>query len=156
MTPLHCDGSLTANRASYGGIIRDDTGAAIMAFVGKGEDNSVLGMELFPILREVTLCIENGLHRVSFRSDSKLAEDILNGSVNYPWNMQVLKDRIISLLGQLQHKEIRHVWRELNQSADFVAAIDTGDEESIFYLPDLVELIKDDSYRKTNFRTPSH
>ncbi|XP_043696885.1 uncharacterized protein LOC122647590 [Telopea speciosissima] len=157
---LHCDGSLTADRTSYGGVIRDDTGTAILAYMGKGEDNLIVGMELLAIFRRVTLCIGNGLHRVSIRSDSKLAVDILNGSVKCPWNMQVLKAYIISLFGQLQRLEIHHVWRELNQPADFVVAIDIGDEESFFFPPDfpprLVELIKDDSNRKTYFRTPSH
>ncbi|XP_043697406.1 uncharacterized protein LOC122648222 [Telopea speciosissima] len=160
MTALHCDGSLTADRASYGGIIRDDTGAAIMAYAGKGDDNSVLGMELLAILGGVTLYIQKDLLRVSIRSDSKLAADILNGIVSCPWSLQTLKVRITSLMEQLQRKEIRHVWRELNQPADFVAAIDTGDGESFLYRPnfppDLVELIKNDSDRKTYFRTPSH
>ncbi|XP_043697276.1 uncharacterized protein LOC122648074 [Telopea speciosissima] len=159
MTALHCDGSLTADRASYGGIIHDDTGAAIMAYAGKGDDNSVLGMELLAILRGVTLCIQKDLFRVSIRSDSKLAVDILNGIVSCPWSLQALKVRITSLMEQLQRKEIRHVWRELNQPADFVAAIDTRDGESFFYPPDLplhlVELIKNDSDHKTYFRTPS-
>ncbi|XP_043714585.1 uncharacterized protein LOC122662945 [Telopea speciosissima] len=160
MTVLQCDASLTAERASYGGIIRDDTGSAIMAFAVKGDDNSVPGMELYAILRGVTFCIQQNHLRVSIRSDSKLAVDILNGTVSCPWSMHPLKDSITTLFEQLHHKEIRHVWRELNQPADFIAAMDIGDGEVTLYPPDfpqdLVELIKNDSDRKVFFRTLSH
>ncbi|XP_043696652.1 uncharacterized protein LOC122647297 [Telopea speciosissima] len=160
MAVLHCDGSLTADRASYGGIIRDDAGVAIMAYAGKGDINSVLGMELFAILKGVTFCIQRNLLRVSIRSDSKLAVDILNGAVDCPWSMQILMDRIATLLQQLQRKEIKHVWRELNQLADFIAAMDTGDGEAIFnpldFPQDLVELVKNDSDGKVFLRTLSH
>ncbi|XP_043697025.1 uncharacterized protein LOC122647772 [Telopea speciosissima] len=159
MTALHCDRSLTVDRASYGGLIRDATGAAILAYVGKGEENSVLCMELLAILRGIMLCIQNDLRRVSIRSDSKLEMDILNGEVGCPRAMQLLKGRIISLCEQLHRKEIRHVWREMNQPADFIAAIDTGDGESIFnpseFPLELVELIQNDADYKAYFRTPS-
>ncbi|XP_043696683.1 uncharacterized protein LOC122647324 [Telopea speciosissima] len=158
MIALHCDGSLTADRAAYGGLIRDDTGAVILAYVGKGDDDSVLGMELLPILRGVTLCIQNDFRRVSIRFDSKLVVDILNGTICCPWSMQVLKGRISSLLEQLQRKEIRHVWREVNQPTDFIAAFDAGDGESILlpldFPPELVEMIRDDADRKPYFRPP--
>ncbi|XP_043696820.1 uncharacterized protein LOC122647496 [Telopea speciosissima] len=160
MAVLHCDGSLTADRASYGGIIRDDAGVAIMAYAGKGDINSVLSMELFAILKGVTFCIQRNLLRVSIRSDSKLAVDILNGAMDCPWSMQILMDRIATLLQQLQRKEIKHVWRELNQPADFIAAMDTGDGEAIFnpldFPQDLVELVKNDSDGKVFLRTLSH
>ncbi|XP_043697398.1 uncharacterized protein LOC122648214 [Telopea speciosissima] len=156
MTVLHCDGSLTVDRASYGGIICDATGAAIMAFVGNGDNNSVLSMELYAILRGVSFCVQNSQLQVSIRSDSKLAVDILNGVVSCPWNMQTLRDRISSIFHHLQRKEIKHVWREINQPADFIASMDTGDGEVIIYPPDfppeLVELIKNDYDRKVYFR----
>ncbi|XP_043687599.1 uncharacterized protein LOC122638815 [Telopea speciosissima] len=134
MAVLHCEGSLMADRASYGGIIRDAAGIAIIAYAGKGDDSSVLGMELYAILKGVDLCIQKNLLRVSIRSDSKLAVDILNGN----------------------HREVRHVWRELNQPADFMAAMDTGDGEVVLCPPDfpqeLVELLKDDFDCKVYFR----
>ncbi|XP_043696732.1 uncharacterized protein LOC122647381 [Telopea speciosissima] len=158
MIALHCDGSLTADRATYGGFIRDDTGAAILAYAGKGDDDSILGMELLAILRGVTLCLQHDFRRASIRSDSKLAVDILNGTICCPWSMHVLKRRISSLLEQLQRKEIRHVWSEVNQPADFIAAFDAGDGESILlpsdFPPELVEMIRDDADRKTYFRPP--
>ncbi|XP_043697088.1 uncharacterized protein LOC122647850 [Telopea speciosissima] len=152
MTVLHCDGSLTADRASYGGIIHDATGAAIMAFVGNGDDNSVLGIELYAIFRGVSLCVKNSQLQVSIRSDSKLAVDILNEVVSCPWNMQTLRDHISSIFQHLQCKEIKHVWREINQPADFIASMDIGDGEVIIYPPDfpqeLVELLTNDYDRK--------
>ncbi|XP_043694119.1 uncharacterized protein LOC122644799 [Telopea speciosissima] len=134
---LHCDGSLLADTASYGGLIRNTIGDPILAFAGKREDASVLSMELLAILRGVSLCLEKDLLNVSIRSNSKLAVDILNGKIICPWSVQVLKSRIISLFDQLHRKEIQHAWREVNQPADYVAAIDVGNGESILYPLDL-------------------
>ncbi|XP_043697167.1 uncharacterized protein LOC122647943 [Telopea speciosissima] len=158
MVALHCDGSLSADRAAYGGIIRHATGDPILAYVGKGVETLVLCMELLAIHRGVALCLERDLQSVSIRSDSKLAVDIITGAVSCPWSVYVLKCQISSLLTQLTHLEVRHVWRELNQPADFVASIDSGDGETIIYPPnfpeDLMRLIHDDTNRKTYFRIP--
>ncbi|XP_043696676.1 uncharacterized protein LOC122647317 [Telopea speciosissima] len=141
-----------------GGLIRHSNGDPILAFVGKGVEPSVLAMELLAIHRGVALCLDKGYHNISIRSDSKLAVDIITGTFSYPWNVYVLKCQICSLLNHLTHLEVKHVWRELNQSADFVASNDSGDVESILYprdFPeDLMRLIHDDIDRKTYFRPP--
>ncbi|XP_043697256.1 uncharacterized protein LOC122648050, partial [Telopea speciosissima] len=148
MAALHCDGSLTADRAAYGDLICNNMGVPILAYVGKGVEASVLSMELLAIHRGLTLCLEKDIHSVSIRTDSKLAVDILTGSITCPWSVYVLNCQICALLHHLSHKEVRHVWRELNQPADFVASINNGDGEAIIHPPkfpeDLMRLIHDD------------
>ncbi|XP_043697429.1 uncharacterized protein LOC122648258, partial [Telopea speciosissima] len=115
---LHCDGSLSGDRAAYGGLIRN------------------------------TLGDPRELRHMSIRSDSKLAIEILTGVSSCPWSVYTLKFQILSSLNQLAHYEIRHVWRELNQPADFIASIDLSDGETILYpssfVEDLNRLIYDD------------
>ncbi|XP_043721008.1 uncharacterized protein LOC122668521 [Telopea speciosissima] len=158
MAVLHYDGSLTSDRASYGGLIRNAMGVPILAYVGKREEASILSMELLAIYRGISLCLEKDIQNISIRFDSKLAVDILNGTITCPWSVYVLKCRITVFLDQLPHKEIRHVWRELNQPTYFIASIDNGDGESIIYpldFPgDLLGLIQNDAVRKTHFRPP--
>ncbi|XP_043697156.1 uncharacterized protein LOC122647928 [Telopea speciosissima] len=99
-----------------------------------------------------------------FALSSGVKQKLESMFANFLWTgpsleRKVLKGHIISLCEQLHRKEIRHVWREMNQPADFTAAIDTGDGESIFnpseFPLELVELIQNDADCKAYFRTSS-
>ncbi|XP_042486657.1 uncharacterized protein LOC122066892 [Macadamia integrifolia] len=156
MWALHCDGSLTHDRAGYGGIIRDSRGQSILAFAGKGVVRSVLYMELMAMLKGVDLCKKLNLLRISVRSDSNVAVDIINGQVEGPWEIQTLKSKILHLLKEFERKEIIHVWRESNSPADFMATYDTGDGEANIrpedFPQDLQSLVDLDASRTVYFR----
>ncbi|XP_043697111.1 uncharacterized protein LOC122647869, partial [Telopea speciosissima] len=148
MVALHCDGSLADDKASFGGLIRDGCGDPIAAYAGQGEDLSVLSMEFKAIYKGISLCIEKGLYDVSVRSDSKLAVDILNGQITGPWQILILKSKILSKFRLLRSKELVHVWREQNQPADFMASLPT-DPSGTYWEPEsfpleLTILIKKD------------
>ncbi|XP_043697154.1 uncharacterized protein LOC122647927, partial [Telopea speciosissima] len=146
---LHCDGSLNGDRAAYGGLIRNTTGDPVLDYMGKGVETSILRMELLAIHRGVALCLERNLRHVSIRSDSKLAVEIITGVFSCPWNVYVLKNQISPSLNQLARYEVRHVWRELNQPADYIASIGCEGGETILYPPefqdDLMRMIHDDT-----------
>ncbi|XP_043717558.1 uncharacterized protein LOC122665470 [Telopea speciosissima] len=148
MVALHCDGSLADDKASFGGLIRDGCGDPIAAYAGQGEDLSVLSMEFKAIYKGISLCIEKGLYDVSVRSDSKLAVDILNGQITGPWQILILKSKILSKFRLLRSKELVHVWREQNQPADFMASLPTDPSGTYWELEsfplELTILIKKD------------
>ncbi|XP_043697079.1 uncharacterized protein LOC122647842, partial [Telopea speciosissima] len=148
MVALHCDGSLADDKASFGGLIRDGCGDPIAAYAGLGEDLSVLSMEFKAIYKGISLCIEKGLYDVSVRLDSKLAVDILNGQITGPWQILILKSKILSKFRLLRSKELVHVWREQNQPADFMASLPTDPSGTYWELEsfplELTILIKKD------------
>ncbi|XP_042486843.1 uncharacterized protein LOC122067060 [Macadamia integrifolia] len=156
MWALHCDGSLTHDRASYGGIIRDSSGQLIMAFVRKGVVRSVLYMELMAMLKGADLCKKLNLLHISVRSDSKVAVVIINGQVEGPWEIQTLKSKILHLLKEFGRKEIIHVWRESNSPTDFMASYDTRDGETNIrpkdFPQDLQSLVDLDANHTAYFR----
>ncbi|XP_043697430.1 uncharacterized protein LOC122648259 [Telopea speciosissima] len=156
MVALHCDGSLSDDKASFGGLIRDDSGDPLAAFAGIGEDLSVLSMELMAIYRGISLCVDKGFYDVSIRSDSKLAVDILNGVITRPWQILTLKSKIQIKARLLRSKEFIHVWREQNQPADFMASIPTDPSGILWepksFPPELAILIKQDKEFVTNYR----
>ncbi|XP_043697497.1 uncharacterized protein LOC122648333 [Telopea speciosissima] len=109
MVALHCDGSLSDDKAGFGGLICDDSGDPLAAFAGIGEDLSVLSMELMAIYKGMSLCVDKGFYDVSIRSDSKLAVNILNGVITGPWQILTLKSKIQIKAMLLRSKEFIHV-----------------------------------------------
>ncbi|XP_043696884.1 uncharacterized protein LOC122647588 [Telopea speciosissima] len=167
MVALHCDGSLSDDKAGFGGLIRDDSGDPLAAFVGIGDDLSVLSMELMAIYRGISLCVDKGFYDVSIRSNSKLAADILNGVIIGPWQILTLKSKIHIKARQkskkknikarlLRSKEFIHAWREQNQPADFMASFPTDPSGILWepesFPPELAILIKQDKEFVTYYR----
>ncbi|XP_042509212.1 uncharacterized protein LOC122084853 [Macadamia integrifolia] len=156
MYALYCDGSLTQDRADYGGIIREKSGQLILAYAGKGMTKSVLCMDLIATSKGVRLCKDLDILHISIRSDSKLTVDIINGIVEGPWEIQTLKSKILHLLMEFERKEIIHVWREVNSPADFVATYDTGEDGITLWLEDfpqdLQSLVDMDARHTVYFR----
>lgn len=54
---LSCDGSLTVDRAGYGGLLRDDNVEAIFAYIGMVIASNILLVELFGLRRGLSLAI---------------------------------------------------------------------------------------------------
>ncbi|XP_043717536.1 uncharacterized protein LOC122665451 [Telopea speciosissima] len=156
MSTLHCDGSLSGDKVGFGGLIRNGSGDPIVAYAGLGEDLCVLSMELLAILKGISLCIDKGFHEVSFKSDSKLAIDILNGENIGPWKIQTTKRKILTKSRLLRTKEFVHVWREQNQPADFMASFPSGPSGILWeprsFSPKLSILIKKDKEFVTYYR----
>ena len=94
--------------------------------------------------------------KVSVRSDSMLAVDMVNQKINGPWVDQPVRSSIIDLLGRISHKEVRHVWREINQPADYMASVQLSSDFLLWRPPDfssdLVGLIGADKEKKVVFR----
>ncbi|XP_043697217.1 uncharacterized protein LOC122648001 [Telopea speciosissima] len=156
MVALHCDGSLSDDKAGFGGLIRDDSGDPLAAFASIGEDLSVLSMKLMAIYRGISLCVDKGFYDVPIRSDLKLAVDILNGVITGPWQILTLKSKIQIKARLLRSKEFIHVWREQNQPADFMASIPIDPSEILWepesFPPELAILIKQDKEFVTYYR----
>ncbi|XP_042521311.1 uncharacterized protein LOC122094776 [Macadamia integrifolia] len=156
MIALHCDGSLKLDKGYYGGIIRDNKGEPILAYAGIGHFASVLHMELLAIFRGITLCIEKNFTKVSIKLDSKLVVDMLNGVIQGPWDTQVIKRRILQLTKYFALIEFKHVWRELNRPADYMASLELPSEE-ILIMPtrfpnDLKVFVEEDAAHMVYYR----
>lgn len=111
---LNSDGSMTVDPVGYGGILRDSTGEAVLAFYGPALKCNVLWAELQAIQRGITLALFHGFFQLKIMSDSKLGVDILNKVSECPWKVLTLVHNIWQLLHDMRGVEIVHVWREAN------------------------------------------
>lgn len=120
---MNCDGSVRnhGRSASCGGILRDEHGSFMFAFVKKLLTCSSLEAELQGILHGVETACSKGYSSLIVESDSLEAINILNGhsAGTHPFNG--FRRRILEACVGSVSVQWRHVGRELNLVADQLA-----------------------------------
>lgn len=135
---VNCDGSSLGNpvRSGFGGCIRDSHGSWIHGFLGFGQQNSVLHMELMAIFKWLELVWTLGYRHVVCFSDSMLAINLVRDPPSQYHVFAVLIAHICQLLKRSWRVRLEHILREGNFCADFVAKAGANQEVSFLLLPD--------------------
>ncbi|OVA08894.1 Reverse transcriptase zinc-binding domain [Macleaya cordata] len=113
---------LLLSGAAGGGVIRDDQGillAAFHSFYGSGSNNLA---ETRALLDGLLLCQQLGITNSIVNVDSNLVAGWYNQKHNIPWHLFSWWQRIREATENL-NINLRHVYRELNSSADCMASI---------------------------------
>ncbi|OVA04095.1 hypothetical protein BVC80_4581g1 [Macleaya cordata] len=108
--------------ATGGGVIRDDWGillAAFHSFYGSGSNNVA---ETRALLDGLLLCQQLGITNFIVKVDSKLVAGWYNQKCSIPWHLSLWWQRIREATVNL-NINLKHVYRELNSSADFMASL---------------------------------
>ncbi|KAF5184156.1 hypothetical protein FRX31_026256 [Thalictrum thalictroides] len=74
---LNSVGSLMSNKVSYGGIIRDETGAVNLAFCASSNERSILYLELMGIAKGIEVAMTLNISKLHIRTDSMMSTGIL-------------------------------------------------------------------------------
>ncbi|CAN1189870.1 Putative ribonuclease H protein At1g65750, partial [Linum perenne] len=120
---LNSDGSLYThnNRAAAGGLIRDCRGNFISSFTINLGTCSIMRAELRGIIEGMNLAWESGIRKLCIQTDSRAAMSILSCA-------NACLNRHTSLVQQFHELEsrdwdiqIRHIYREANFAADYLA-----------------------------------
>ncbi|CAN1188297.1 Putative ribonuclease H protein At1g65750 [Linum perenne] len=117
------DGSVVQRRAAAGGIVRDNEGRGLLAYSMNLGICSITRAELRGALEGIKRAWEAGYQRVEIQSDSKAAIDILidnSAVISHSHAMEVLEFR--DWLRRDWEIKIRHVYREANFAADYLAS----------------------------------
>ncbi|CAN1188299.1 Putative ribonuclease H protein At1g65750 [Linum perenne] len=120
---LNLDGSVVQRRAAAGGIVRDNEGRGLLAYSMNLGICSITRAELRGALEGIKRAWEAGYQRVEIQSDSKAAIDILidnSAVISHSHAMEVLEFR--DWLRRDWEIKIRHVYREANFAADYLAS----------------------------------
>ncbi|XP_019231300.1 PREDICTED: uncharacterized protein LOC109212139 [Nicotiana attenuata] len=118
---LNSDGSCKNGLCGGGGVM-DNLGCLIAAFtinLGPGTSNWT---EAQSLLFGIKWCINNGLHCILVKTDSKLLVDCLNGNNCVPWRISDEINELRSLREQTIFN-LNHCFRESNQVADKLASL---------------------------------
>ncbi|XVE95435.1 hypothetical protein REPUB_Repub02eG0096900 [Reevesia pubescens] len=123
---MNVDGSVKGilGIATAGGVLRNESGIFICAFIYKIGISSILTAELWAILHGLQICWEKGYRRVLLESDSLEAIQKLNGQISaFDPNHHLIKT-----IKELHQRDwfctFHHVYREANGCADWMATHD--------------------------------
>ncbi|KAF5468683.1 hypothetical protein F2P56_012820 [Juglans regia] len=124
---LHVDVSCLGNSGLMGavGVIRDDGGRmnlAFMEFLDHGTNNVV---ELMALLHGLRQCRNLGIQKVEVELDSLLIVNWLEKMRCGIWYLEDYWEEILGLLSSMQFV-FRHIYREGNAGADFLARMASG------------------------------
>jgi len=117
---LNTDGSALTNpgRIGAGGILRDQTGAMLLAFatpLGEGTNNQAeIGAAIFGM----SWVLQMGYKSVVLEVDSQLLVDWITQKATPPWNINTQIQQLQELTRQAHNFRCKHIFREANCVAD--------------------------------------
>ncbi|CAN1179527.1 Putative ribonuclease H protein At1g65750, partial [Linum perenne] len=120
---LNTDGSVitSSGTAAAGGLVRDEWGRCLLAFSSKVGSCSITRAELRGIATGLKLAWEAGFKKIVVQADSRAAISLINaeGPPTHQHGGEIYTIRELMLRDW--EVTIRHVYREGNRSADFLA-----------------------------------
>lgn len=120
---LNCDGSLKLDprRAGCGGLLRNSGGSWIRGFSRHLGNCSILKAEAWAVLEGIRLAEQCGVVKLCLESDSALVVNAINDPSNCPVEVFGIVRRARMMLESFDDWSMKHVWREANLCADFLA-----------------------------------
>ncbi|KAF5182245.1 hypothetical protein FRX31_028170 [Thalictrum thalictroides] len=132
---LNSVGSLTSNKASYGGIIRDETGVVNLAFCASSNERSILYLELMGIAKGIEATMTLNISKLHIRTDSMMSTRILLKRQAPTWRTEALVAEINENLKSFNETKVEHTFRQVNLDADWVANLNSERETMYFIQP---------------------
>ncbi|KAE8782703.1 hypothetical protein D1007_43976 [Hordeum vulgare] len=118
---LNFDGSVKrdgSGRATIGGVIRNSSGQAILAYAERTEHAGVGVVEARALMRGLELALAMGCTSLVVEGDDLTLVRLLRGESRQTRIPAAMEDEIVQLLGCFRICEVQHVYREGNQVAD--------------------------------------
>ncbi|KAF5207781.1 hypothetical protein FRX31_002631 [Thalictrum thalictroides] len=115
---LNSVGSLTSNKVSYGGIIRDETGVVNLAFYASSNERSILYLELMGIAKGIEATMTLNISKLHIITDSMMSTRILLKKQAPTWRTEALVAEINENLKSFNETKVEHTFRQVNQAAD--------------------------------------
>ncbi|KAE8803473.1 hypothetical protein D1007_20702 [Hordeum vulgare] len=118
---LNFDGSVKrdgSGRATIGGVIRNSSGQAILAYAERTEHAGVGVVEARALMRGLELALAMGCTSLVVEGDDLTLVTLLRGESRHTRIPAAMEGEIVQLLGCFRICEVQHVYREGNQVAD--------------------------------------
>ena len=107
--------------AGIGCIINDDTGKWVAQKAMSIPPTSNNLAELEALDKGLQLCIDLGLSRVIIEGDSQIILNAVRKRVTPNWVVNSKLSEVLMLLDRIEDIQIRHIFQEGNQKADWLA-----------------------------------
>ena len=120
---LNFDGSVKQSSAAAGVIIRDSNGQLLTACAYNLGSAPVFVAEATALQQGIILALQKGISTLHIEGDNMLVINSVLEKCSVPWQIDHLIRDIRVLLGSFSSWTIRHIYREANQAADWVANV---------------------------------
>ena len=147
---LNTDSSATGSDglAEGGGLIRDGNGTWLIGFARKIRTATSFLAELWALRDGLRLCLQIQAQAVYIELDAKAVVDALHSQSCTNTVIYSIMEDCRHLVTQIPQTRVKHVYREANRFADFLAKLGTGlqNDFAIFSSPpvDLLSILEDD------------
>ena len=147
---LNTDGSATGSDglAEGGGLIRDGNGTWLIGFARKIETATSFLAKLWALRDGLRLCLQIQAQAVYIELDAKAVVDALHSQSCTNTVIYSIMEDCRHLVTQIPQTRVKHVYREANRCADFLAKLGIGlqNDFAIFSSPpvDLLFILEDD------------
>ncbi|XVF35312.1 hypothetical protein REPUB_Repub18cG0134800 [Reevesia pubescens] len=133
---INVDGSVSSDNgmAFAGGVIRDNNGEWITGFKYRVGICDITTAELWGIYQGINLCWNKGYREVELESDSTLAIKKINTVHNRFDTDGNLVGAIQRFLQRNWSCKIRHIYREANQCADWMASFQNNTQAGLQHI----------------------
>ncbi|CAI0418218.1 unnamed protein product [Linum tenue] len=120
---INTDGSvaLASQSATAGGVVRDDHGRFLGAFVMNLGGGTITRAELMGIRQGLQVAWDLGVRKAVLRSDSKSAVELIASATTSSPHFQLVS-QVRRLINQEWEVRVEHTYREGNVVADYLAS----------------------------------
>ena len=131
MMKLNVDGASKGSSGMSGGgmVLGNSAGQVVLAAAAFYGEGSNMNAECRALLDGLKLVLKHdlGMHQFLIESDSQILVQMVLKKVKVPWRLKNIMDQIWQMLGRLSF-QLKHVYREANGIADFLASfvVQTG------------------------------
>lgn len=88
-----------------GGIIRDDKGKMVTAYIGAIEGNNALAAELQELIKGVSICKSFAIKQITIESDCLILVENLHKAEPLPWEFMKTWGELLDLLAEFDTRE---------------------------------------------------
>jgi len=118
---LNFDGSLQNSSAAGGFILRDWRGASLLTGASNYGASSIIVAEARALRDGVQAATRAGYRWLQVEGDNLTVIEALQGKSAIPWQINHIIQDVRNLLAQVDQVVIKHIYREANMAADWLA-----------------------------------
>jgi len=118
---INCDGTKSHRGTSAGFVIRTWKGGFVLAGTRYLEQAPILVAEAVAVRDGLKSALEAGYHHIEIEGDNQVVLNAIQGRITPPWQISTLIADIKNLAAGCEEISFKHVYREANMAADWVA-----------------------------------
>ena len=109
--------------ASGGGILRNEVGGWIRAFIRKIGITTSFVAELWALRDGLSMCVDMQIPALEVELDAKVVADLMNNTTSLNADFTAIVADCRQLLSQIPQVKVSHCYREANRWADALARL---------------------------------